>query len=68
MILIAGGRAGDDTDGATGMHQGIICAANFDQRHDLCSGVNVVRLVRHFGRDYLFEKKMKKERSFGARA
>jgi hypothetical protein len=31
------------------MHEGVIRSPNFDQRHDLCPGRDVVRLVRHWG-------------------
>ena len=45
VVLIAGGRAGDDADGAARMDKRVVRAANLDERHYLCPGVNVVRLV-----------------------
>ena len=38
-------RARDDTHRAARMNKRIACPADFDQRHDLCPGKNVVRLV-----------------------
>ena len=45
LILIAGGRARDDTHRTARMNQRIIRSPHFDQRHDLCPGKNVVRLM-----------------------
>ena len=46
--LIACGRARDDTHRAAGMHQRVVRSPHFDQRNDLRSGKDVVRLVRHY--------------------
>ena len=42
-------RPGYHTHRATRMHERIARSADFHERHDLCPGKNVIRLVRHRG-------------------
>jgi hypothetical protein len=42
LILVAGRRPRDNTDSAAGMHEGVLRSPNFDQRHDLCPGRDVI--------------------------
>ena len=48
LILIAGWRAGYNTDRAAWMHEGVLRASHFNQRYDLGARKNVVRLVGLF--------------------
>jgi hypothetical protein len=50
MFLVAGGSAGDNADSAAGVDEGVIRAADFDERDDLCAGEDVVGLVHSMRR------------------
>ena len=48
LILVASWRAGHDANRAAWMNKGVVRAAHFDQGNDLCPGLDVVRLMRHW--------------------
>jgi len=47
-ILLADWRAGDNTDCAARMHEGVLRALHFNQRYDLGARKYVVQLVGHW--------------------
>jgi hypothetical protein len=47
MVFLTGGRALDDANRASWMHERIVCAADRHRRDDLGTGLDIVRLMTH---------------------